>query len=252
MATLLQKASPVPGFDMPRKVVGTGLFAIASYQHAKPVIDWILAAVLLVVLAPIMLLAMAAVLLTSRGPVIYSQERLGRNAKRFRIFKIRSMHHRCEASTGPVWALRSGDPRVTLVGRFLRKTHIDEFPQLWNVLRREMSLVGPRPERPEFVSELETAIPRYRDRMLVRPGITGLAQVQLPPDTTLDDVKRKLTCDLYYVHRASLWLDVRILLSTITNVAGVPSAFVVAFFRIPSGEPVERAYWALVEPGTPT
>jgi lipopolysaccharide/colanic/teichoic acid biosynthesis glycosyltransferase len=252
MATLSQKASPVPGYDMPRKVVGTGLAAVASYQHAKPVIDWMLAALLLVLTAPIMLLAMAAVILTSRGSVIYSQERLGRNAKRFKIFKIRTMYDRCEASTGPVWALPSGDPRVTLVGRFLRKTHIDEFPQLWNVLRGEMSLVGPRPERPEFVSELETAIPRYRDRMLVRPGITGLAQVQLPPDTTLDDVKRKLTCDLYYIHRANFWLDVRILLSTVSNLAGIPSAFVLAFLRIPSGEPVERAYWALVETGAST
>jgi lipopolysaccharide/colanic/teichoic acid biosynthesis glycosyltransferase len=252
MACLLQKASPVPGHDIPPTVVGTGLSAASSYQHAKPVIDWILAALLLVLSSPVVLLAMAAVLLTSRGSVIYSQERLGRNAKRFRIFKIRTMYHRCEASTGPVWALPSGDPRVTLVGRFLRKTHIDEFPQLWNVLRGEMSLVGPRPERPEFVSQLEVAIPRYRDRMLVRPGITGLAQVQLPPDTTLDDVQRKLTCDLYHVQRVNFWLDVRILLNTVSNVLGIPSAPVRTFLRIPSGEPIERAYWALVQPGEST
>ena len=105
--------------------------------------------------------------------------RLGKNGRPFRLHKIRTMRHDCEKATGPRWAV-PGDPRITPLGRFLRQTHLDELPQLWNVLRGEMSLVGPRPERPEFVPDLEQAIPHYRDRLLVRPGVTGLAQVQLP------------------------------------------------------------------------
>jgi lipopolysaccharide/colanic/teichoic acid biosynthesis glycosyltransferase len=142
--------------------------------------------------------------------------------------------------TGARWAARH-DPRVTTVGRFLRKSKIDELPQLWNVLRGEMSLVGPRPERPEFVPQLERAIPRYRDRLLVRPGLTGLAQVQLPADTDLASVRRKLAYDLYYVRHKSLRLDVQILLATGLYVLGVPFAVSRTLFRVPSGHLVEKA-----------
>jgi lipopolysaccharide/colanic/teichoic acid biosynthesis glycosyltransferase len=159
--------------------------------------------------------------LTSRGPAFYSQFRLGLNGRPFRIYKIRTMRQDAERHSGACWSTR-GDPRVTLLGRFLRKTHLDELPQLWNVLRGDMSLVGPRPERPEFVPTLERAIPGYRDRLLVRPGVTGLAQVRLEADTDLDSVRRKLLYDLEYVRTVSLWLDVRLVICTAFHMAGVP------------------------------
>jgi lipopolysaccharide/colanic/teichoic acid biosynthesis glycosyltransferase len=168
-----------------------------------------------------MVLALLAVQLTSRGPAIYRQTRVGRGGRNYTIFKIRSMRHDCERGIGPTWATEN-DPRATPVGRFLRRSHIDELPQLWNVLRGEMSLVGPRPERPEIVTQLEKAIPRYRDRERVLPGITGLAQVQLPPDTDLASVRRKLACDLHYIESASLWFDLRILVCTGMKLFGVP------------------------------
>jgi lipopolysaccharide/colanic/teichoic acid biosynthesis glycosyltransferase len=115
-----------------------------------------------------------------------------------------------------------GDSRVTPIGRFLRASHIDELPQLWNVLCGDMSLIGPRPERPEFTPVLEQAIAGYRDRLVIRPGVTGLAQVQLPPDTDLASVQRKLAYDLYYIEHMSPWLDVRVLIGTFAKLAGVP------------------------------
>jgi lipopolysaccharide/colanic/teichoic acid biosynthesis glycosyltransferase len=211
------------------------------YGVTKVSLDFLFALVLLVLALPVLLLAALAIKLTSRGPVIYSQVRLGRGARPYTIYKLRTMSHNCERHTGACWA-SVGDPRITPVGRFLRWTHIDELPQLWNVLRLEMSLVGPRPERPEFVPLLEQAIPGYRERLLVRPGITGLAQVQLPPDTDISSVRRKLACDLYYVERVGFWLDLRILLITACQVVGVPFAWSGKLFVVPAGEKVERAY----------
>jgi lipopolysaccharide/colanic/teichoic acid biosynthesis glycosyltransferase len=176
--------------------------------------------------------------LTSRGPVFYSQMRLGRNGQPYRIYKIRTMYHNCESLTGPRWSTPD-DPRITPVGRFLRNTHLDEFPQLWNVLRGDMSLVGPRPERPEFVPVLEQAIPRYRDRLLVRPGIAGLAQTHLPADTDLDSVRRKLVYDLYYVRHASLWLDVQIMLCTGGRLLGIPFGVSARLLGVPGAQTVE-------------
>ena len=124
----------------------------------------------------------------------------------FVIYKIRTMIHNCESLSGPRWTI-PGDPRVTPIGWLLRCTHIDELPQLLNVLRGEMSLIGPRPERPEFVAQLEKTIPGYRNRHIVLPGITGLAQVQLSPDTDIDSVHRKLLYDLHFVGNLGLWLD---------------------------------------------
>jgi lipopolysaccharide/colanic/teichoic acid biosynthesis glycosyltransferase len=147
--------------------------------------------------------------LTSRGPGFYWQERVGRGGRTFRIYKLRSMYEDCERSSGAVWSPKH-DSRVTPVGRFLRATHLDELPQLFNVLRGEMSLVGPRPERPVFTEKLEQELPDYADRHLVRPGITGLAQVQLPPDSDTEGVRRKLVCDLYYVQRFDPLLDVKL------------------------------------------
>jgi hypothetical protein len=123
------------------------------------------------------------------------------------------MKHNAEASTGPVWST-ARDSRVTPVGKLLRNSHIDEFPQLWNVLRGEMSLVGPRPERPEFVAKLDWEVPYYSERLKVRPGITGLAQLRLPADTTLDCVRRKVEHDVYYVRHINPWLDLKLMLFT--------------------------------------
>ena len=134
------------------------------------------------------------------------------------------------------------------MGKFLRRTHLDELPQLWNVIRGDMSLIGPRPERPEFVPGLQQAIPHYTDRLLVRPGVTGLAQVQLPADTDLESVRRKLAYDLYYVRQISFWLDLRILVCTAFNVLGVPFHVLRDMFRMPSRFQVERAYRKLKPP----
>jgi lipopolysaccharide/colanic/teichoic acid biosynthesis glycosyltransferase len=153
--------------------------------------------------------------------VIYTQVRVGRGRRLFTIFKVRTMYHDCERLTGPKWST-DNDPRVTPVGRLLRRTHLDELPQLWNVLRGEMSLVGPRPERPEFVAQLEKAVPRYADRLAVPPGVTGLAQVNLPSDTDHESVRRKLAYDLRYVENVAVWLDARVLFGTGLYLLGVP------------------------------
>ena len=152
--------------------------------------------------------------LTSRGPGIYRQARVGKDGHRFMMYKIRTMRQDAEAMTGPVWtqAKRSADHAL---GRLLRKLHLDELPQLFNVLKGEMSLVGPRPERPEIVHVLAEQIPGYRNRLTVLPGVTGLAQINLPPDTDLRSVRRKLILDCQYVENAGIWLDLRLFLCTI-------------------------------------
>jgi lipopolysaccharide/colanic/teichoic acid biosynthesis glycosyltransferase len=211
------------------------------YASSKRGADLILAIAMLVLSAPLMLLAMLLVRLTSRGPAIYSQTRLGHRGRPYTIYKIRTMVQDCESRTGATWAT-AGDPRVTPAGRFLRRTHLDELPQLWNVLRGEMSLVGPRPERPEFAADLGRAVPCYEERLSVLPGITGLAQVQLPPDSDLEDVRRKLACDLYYAREIGFWLDLRILLCTATKVVGVPFTLPGSLLRMPSGKVVEVDY----------
>jgi lipopolysaccharide/colanic/teichoic acid biosynthesis glycosyltransferase len=187
------------------------------YRVVKRVLDVVVALVVCVFAAPVLLFAAVLVRLTSRGPVLYSQTRVGRDGQPFTIYKIRSMYHDCEKYTGAQWA-RTGDPRILPVGRFLRRTHIDELPQLWNILRGDMSLVGPRPERPEFVPQLEQVIPHYRDRLQVLPGVTGLAQIHLGPDTDLASVERKLMFDLYYIKGLGFWSDLRILLATVIHV----------------------------------
>ena len=190
---------------------------------------------LTVVTAPLLLFAILLVKLSSQGPVIYSQTRLGRARRPFTIYKIRSMYHDCERFSGPCWST-GNDPRVTTVGRFLRRSHLDELPQLWNVIKGEMSLVGPRPERPEFIAQLEKSLPRYGERLEVRPGLTGLAQVNLPPDVDQMSVRRKLTYDLHYVENGGFWLDLRLILSTGLFLVGIPFATSVRFLGlIPAG-----------------
>jgi lipopolysaccharide/colanic/teichoic acid biosynthesis glycosyltransferase len=200
--------------------------------------DCVVGLLLLLISAPILLLAVVLVKVTSRGPVFYTQKRVGQNGVVYKLYKIRTMYHNCERGTGPRWATHS-DPRITPVGRVLRPLHIDELPQVWNILRGEMSLVGPRPERPEFVSELELLLPCYRKRLQVRPGLTGLAQLQLPPDTDLESVRRKLACDLYYIHRTTLLLELRILLGTGFHVAHIPFRITRKLLQVPAGKFVQ-------------
>jgi lipopolysaccharide/colanic/teichoic acid biosynthesis glycosyltransferase len=179
------------------------------YRVAKVGAEWCVAAILLTGLSPLLLVLAVMVKLTSDGPAFYAQTRLGRGGRVYRMFKLRTMMHNAESVTGPVWAAKD-DPRVTRFGRFLRDTHLDELPQLWNVLCGHMGLIGPRPERPEIVARLERQIPNYRDRLLVRPGVTGLAQMVLPADSDLEGVRKKLAHDLYYVRRMSLLMDARL------------------------------------------
>ena len=211
------------------------------YTPIKFAVEFLGAVMLLVLAAPVILLAALFVKATSSGPAFYSQTRLGRFGRHYTIFKLRTMTHNCEDQSGPCWALPE-DPRITPVGHFLRKTHIDELPQLWNVLRGDMSLVGPRPERPEFLPSLEHAIPHYRDRLLVRPGVTGLAQVQLPPDTDMASVRLKLSYDLYYIRSHNPLLDFRIVFCTVFHVAGVPYELLRRLFNMPSDIKIQHAY----------
>jgi lipopolysaccharide/colanic/teichoic acid biosynthesis glycosyltransferase len=207
----------------------------------KSALDIILSLALLLVTWPVILAALLVVRLTSRGWPLYTQTRLGLGGRHYKMYKIRSMYQDCERHTGPRWSTPK-DPRVTPVGRFLRVTHIDELPQLVNILRGDMSLVGPRPERPELAAGLERALPCYRERLSVRPGVTGLAQVQLPPDVDLESVRRKLACDLYYINRVSPWLDLRIMMGTALGILGTPVRVTLAILRIPGGDVVDTAY----------
>ena len=200
----------------------TGLtikFAKGGFQGIKRGLDLLGATVLLAVLGPVILLFAALIKLTSDGPAFFKQVRVGKDGKLFKIIKLRTMKTNAEKATGPVWA-RKRDSRITRLGRFLRNTHIDEFPQLINVLRGEMSLVGPRPERPFFVNRFRREIPNYEQRLTVKPGITGLAQVRYKYDESLADVRNKLTYDLVYVKRMSWTMDARILLWTFGAVNG--------------------------------
>ncbi len=215
------------------------------YLRCKSALDFSMALLLAIPVAPLVTLIALGVKLTSRGPVFYTQSRVGKNGRPFTIYKVRTMIDNCESLTGPRWSI-PGDPRVTRVGWFLRKTHLDELPQLLNVLRGDMSLIGPRPERPEFVPDLERALPAYRQRLVIRPGVTGLAQVQQPADTDLDCVRRKLSYDLYYIERLSPWLDLRLLFATAFYAAGVSFTTVGKVARLPEPEQVERAMEHLV------
>lgn len=205
-------------------LVSSGLLGIAlksvqrGYARLKPTADAAVSLVALVALSPVMLACAAAVRATSRGPVFYAQWRVGRHGRLFRIFKFRTMRVGAERTTGPVWANGDRDPRLTPIGGWLRRHHLDELPQLLNVLRGEMSLVGPRPERPVFVDRFSETWAAYRRRLQVRPGVTGLAQVRRGADHCLDDVRRKLALDLLYVKRMCWLLDSRIIVRTAAKV----------------------------------
>lgn len=181
---------------------------------AKRVFDLFASLVLVLLLWPVMLLTMLAVYIESGGPVIYRQMRVGLNGKEFELLKFRSMRTDAEGDGKAVWAVKN-DSRVTRVGNFIRNTRLDELPQLWNVLKGEMSFVGPRPERPEFVSELAKAIPFYQERHRVKPGLMGWAQLNYPYGASVEDAAQKLRYDLYYTKNHSLLLDCLIGLQTI-------------------------------------
>jgi len=187
------------------------------YLRVKSVLDFIGALLLFMIAAPIMAAVALAIKLTSPGPVLFRQVRVGQDGREFVLYKFRSMPKDAEAKTGPVWS-GDGDSRATPVGHFLRRFHLDELPQVFNVLRGEMSLVGPRPERPCFVSFLRRLIPDYNLRHSVKPGITGLAQVFYPYGASVEDAREKLRYELYYARHISLGLDLRALAKTINVV----------------------------------
>lgn len=190
--------------------------AMIYIRKLKRAFDIIVSLVLLVALGPVCLMAMLMIRLSSRGPVLFRQVRSGRFGREFVLLKLRSMRVDAEA-LGPQWS-NSNDKRITWWGSFLRKYRIDEIPQLINILRGDMSFVGPRPERPEFVGELEAAIPHYRERLNLQPGLTGWAQVCFPYGATVEDARRKLQYDLYYLKHMGLSLDLFILLDTVRTI----------------------------------
>lgn len=202
--------------------VGAGLLALTShlarryFEFAKEVVDIVLGFILLVFCLPILAACAFLVKVSSRGPVFYKQIRAGRDGKPFVMYKLRSMYIDAEEATGAVWAQR-GDPRVVPACRWMRRSHADELPQLINVIRGDMSLIGPRPERAEIMQELEKAYPEVRRRLAVRPGITGLAQITNGYDTSVEAFRNKLKKDLEYIERRNWTMELRILAATVTK-----------------------------------
>jgi sugar transferase (PEP-CTERM system associated) len=186
----------------------------ASFLLLRRILAILASGIILLVVLPIIPFVILAIKLDSRGPVLYRQKRIGLGSKVFYCYKFRTMRQDAEADTGATWAL-DDDPRITKVGQFLRTARLDEIPQLWCVLKGDMSFVGPRPERPEFVEMLGREIPFYEVRNAVRPGITGWAQVRYKYGNTVEDSKEKLQYDLYYIKNMSLGLDLMIMFQTI-------------------------------------
>jgi exopolysaccharide biosynthesis polyprenyl glycosylphosphotransferase len=197
-------------------IFSDGFVVSRAVLFAKRLLDLTAASIGLILAAPIMLLVAIAVRLDSPGPILFRQERVGRAGKLFTLWKFRSMRTDAEKN-GAAWAVQ-GDPRVTRVGRFIRKTRLDELPQLLNVLIGDMSLVGPRPEREMFVRQLTEACSWYEQRLVVRPGLTGWAQIKAPYASSFEESIEKLQFDLYYIKNLSIFLDITILLSTARTV----------------------------------
>jgi lipopolysaccharide/colanic/teichoic acid biosynthesis glycosyltransferase len=187
------------------------------YFSWKRIFDVSFSCLMLIPALPLMAVLCAIVRLTSKGPAIFRQRRVGHQGQFFTLYKLRSMRADAETASGPVWSTQ-GDPRVTWIGFWLRTLHLDELPQLFNVLKGEMALIGPRPERPEFVYVLMDQIPGYMNRLAVLPGITGLAQVNLPPDTDLDSVRRKQVLDVQYIETATHSMDLRLFFATFVRI----------------------------------
>jgi len=208
---------PVDSLKASWLVYGEGFVQGPARRAAKRLFDVVSSALLLVIAAPVMLLAALAIKLDSRGPVFYRQERVGLGGRNFQCVKFRSMCIDAESDGVARWAAKN-DTRITRVGAFMRKTRIDELPQLFSVLRGEMSIVGPRPERPEFVAQLRSQIPFYDLRHGVKPGVTGWAQVRYTYGASVEDARKKHQFDLYYLKNNSLLLDLQILIETVTVV----------------------------------
>lgn len=191
------------------------------YDPLKQAWEFVVALIVGIVLLPIELLIAILVAASSRGPVIYRQTRTGKNGREFMLYKFRSMRALAAdgsaETSGAQWAAGTRDPRITAIGRFLRASHLDELPQLWNVLRGDISFVGPRPERPEWIAKLEKEIPYYETRLLVKPGISGWAQLNHRADLTTADVREKLQYDIYYLKNRSLILDLAIIVKTLKS-----------------------------------
>ncbi len=183
------------------------------YNKAKRITDVLLASFILLLTLPFWLFIGLAIKLDDGGPVLYSQKRIGKDKKSFFLIKFRSMKKEAEKETGPVWAKKE-DPRTTKIGKLIRRTHLDELPQMINVLKGDIGLVGPRPERPEFVAQLEKEIPHYNLRHLIKPGFTGWAQIKFRYARSVIDSFEKFQYDLYYFKNRSLMLDFKILLKT--------------------------------------
>lgn len=183
-------------------------------KKLKRISDIAISLIILIITLPLNIFVSILIKIDSRGPVFFKQDRIGMNNKVFKIYKFRSMFEDAEKHTGPVWS-KKDDPRVTNIGKIIRQLRIDEIPQFYNVLKGEMSLVGPRPERPFFVEMLSEQLPYYKRRLKVRPGITGWAQVKHKYDESIEDVKVKLRYDLFYIENMSLRMDLKILARTI-------------------------------------
>lgn len=233
LPTLPGGRSAAAGDDTPRQ--GHSLKSRSSsrqsYLRRKYMLERVLGCLLLLPTAPVILFVCLLVRLTSKGPALYRQVRLGHNLVSYEILKIRTMRLDAEADGVARWCVKR-DPRVTALGRFLRKVHLDELPQLINVARGEMVLVGPRPERPQIAERLAEDIDGYYERLSVKPGITGLAQINLPPDETLDDARRKQLLDLQYIQEANWWLDLRMLAATGLRMCGISGDRVTKLMRL--------------------
>jgi sugar transferase (PEP-CTERM system associated) len=198
-------------------VFGEGFRRSTAFIMVRRVVSVIISLIGLICALPLLPLIMLAIRFDSEGPVFYTQMRVGKAGRTFKVVKFRTMAHDAEAANGPQWA-DNNDLRVTRVGKFFRSSRLDEIPQLWCVLKGDMAFVGPRPERPEFIEQLSREIPYYGVRHMVRPGITGWAQVKYKYGSTLEDAREKLQYDLYYIKHASIGLDLLIMFQTIKTV----------------------------------
>lgn len=204
-------------------IFGDGFRLRPAFMLFRRIFTIVVSLLFLLLCLPLIPLIVIAIKLTSPGPALYRQDRVGKNGVVFKCYKFRTMRPDAEADTGPVWA-SDEDPRITKLGHFLRKSRLDEIPQLWNVLRGDMGFIGPRPERPEFVAKLAQAIPYYNLRHIVRPGVTGWAQVRYQYGASIAEAKEKLQYDLYYIKHMSLSLDMVILFHTVKTVLGARGA----------------------------
>jgi lipopolysaccharide/colanic/teichoic acid biosynthesis glycosyltransferase len=220
MAMSVEDVTTLQPYGLMALILGIGSaivnYAQSKFLKIKRAFDIVVSLIAMTVTAPVVLVCCALIKLFSpNGKILYYQNRVGKDGKVFRIYKLRSMQPDAEKNTGAVWANEDSDPRVIpFIGNFLRKSHIDEIPQFYNVLIGEMSVVGPRPERPEIVKELEKTVPEYQKRLAVRPGITGLSQIRHHYDKTLRDVKKKVKLDLLYIRKTCLLGEIGILLRT--------------------------------------